>query len=296
MLTLWTLCVTRMPVLVARPVFARSRFTFPFWIGIFVLLMSVLISGCSSSPQDEYDETAGWSVERLYQDGKEEMNAGNWSTAAERFTAVEARYPFGPYAQQSLINLAYVQWKQSEPEMALATISRFQRQYPNHPGSDYMLFLRGLILFTPPSSRLAFLTQQDPAERDPRALRESYAAFNELIIRFPNSRYAQDAKERMNWLVNTMAEHQLHTARFYYDRQAYVAAINRAQQVITDYEGVPSAEEALYIIMISYQKLDMPDLSKDTERVLLANYPNTKLIKDGLPKNDYRWWNPMRYL
>lgn len=264
-------------------------------LGMLLLVLFLALSGCSSFGEDEYDETAGWSVERLYQDGKEEMNAGNWTIAAERFTAVEARYPFGPFAQQSLINLAYVQWKQSEPEMALATISRFQRQYPNHPGSDYMLFLRGLILFTPPSSRLAFLSQQDPAERDPRALRESYAAFEELITRFPQSRYAEDARQRMNWLVNTMAEHQVHAARFYYERQGYVAAINRAQSVLTDYEGVPATEEALYIIMMSYQKLDMPDMSKDAERVLLANFPNTQLIAKGLPKPTYSWWNPLGY-
>lgn len=265
------------------------------WLGMFLLVLILALSGCSSVSEEEYDETAGWSVERLYQDGKEEMNASNWSTAAERFTAVEARYPFGPFAQQSLINLAYVQWKQGEPEMALATISRFQRQYPNHPGSDYMLFLRGLILFTPPSSRLAFLTQQDPAERDPRALRESFAAFEELITRYPQSRYADDAKKRMSWLVNTMAEHQLHTARFYYERDGYVAAINRAQAVLTDYEGVPATEEALYIIMMSYQKLDMPEMSKDAERVLLANFPNTQLIANGLPKPTYSWWNPLGY-
>jgi outer membrane protein assembly factor BamD len=265
------------------------------WLGILMLVISMALSGCSSFGGEEYDVTAGWSVERLYQDGKEEMNAGNWSTAGERFTAVEARYPFGPFAQQSLINLAYVQWKQGEPEMALATISRFQRQYPNHPGSDYMLFLRGLILFTPPSSRLAFLTQQDPAERDPRALRESFAAFEELITRYPQSRYAEDAKKRMSWLVNTMAEHQVHTARFYYEREGYVAAINRAQTVLTDYEGVPATEEALYIMMMSYQKLDMPDMSKDAERVLLTNFPNTQLIAKGLPKTEYSWWNPLGY-
>lgn len=265
------------------------------WLSALLLVFALGLSGCSSFGEDEYDETAGWSVERLYQDGKEEMNSGNWSTAAQRFTAVEARYPFGPFAQQSLINLAYVQWKQDEPEMALATISRFQRQYPNHPGSDYMLFLRGLILFTPPSSRLAFLTQQDPAERDPRALRESFAAFEELITRYPQSRYAADARLRMSWLVNTMAEHQLHTARFYYEREGYVAAINRAQAVLTDYEGVPATEQALYIIMMSYQKLDMPDMSKDAERVLLANFPNTQLIAKGLPKPTYSWWNPLGY-
>ncbi len=266
------------------------------WLAIAVLALFVALTGCSGFGGDEFDETANWSVERLYEDGRRAMNASDWQVAAERFTAVEARFPFGPYAQQSLMNLAYVQWRREEPEMALATISRFQRQYPNHPGSDYMLFLRGLILFTPPSSRLAFLTRQDPAERDPQALRESFAAFEQLITRYPESRYAADAKKRMSWLVNTMAEHQLHAARFYYKRSAYVAAINRAQSVITDYEGVPATEQALYIIMSSYQKLGVTDLSDDARRVLLENYPNTELIARGLPETEYSWWNPLRLL
>lgn len=261
-----------------------------------LVALALISAGCASGNQPEYDETANWSVERLFEDGKSLMNEGNWREAGQRFTAVEARFPFGPYAQQSLINLAYVQWKQGEPEMALATISRFQQQYPNHPGSDYMLFLRGLILFTPPSAVLSFLTRQDPAERDPQALRQSYESFNDLITRFPQSRYADDARKRMNWLVNTMAENQLHTARFYYDRQAYVAAINRAQVVLTDYEGVPAAEEALYIMMMSYKKLGMDDLSKDSERVLLKNFPDTKLIAEGFPQSRRSFWNPLRYL
>lgn len=266
------------------------------WLAVICLALTVLgTSGCAYKGE-EYDETANWSVEKLFQDGSTEMNSGNWQTAGQRFMAVEARYPFGPYAQQSLINLAYVQWKQGEPEAALATINRFQQQYPNHPGSDYMLFLRGLILFTPPSATLAFLTQQDPAERDPKALRQSYEAFNDLITRFPTSRYAEDARRRMGWLVNTMAEHQLHTARFYYRRQAYVAAINRAQSVITDFEGVPASEQALYIMMMSYKALGMEEMSKDSERVLLQNFPDTTLIADGLPDDDYSVWNPLRYV
>ncbi len=260
-----------------------------------LMVFVLLAAGCSSTSSDEYDETANWPVERLFNAGKADMNAGAWQDAIDRFMAVEARFPFGPYAQQSLINLAYVQWKSGEPEMALATVSRFQRQYPSHPGSDYMLFLRGLILFTPPSAALSFLTQQDPAERDPQALRESYESFNELVTRYPQSRYADDARSRMNWLINTMAEHQLHTAAFYFKREAYVAAINRAQDVLTDFEGVPAAEEALYIIMASYEKLDMPELSKDAERVLLQNYPDTTLIAQGLPESDYSYWNPLRY-
>ena len=260
-----------------------------------IALAVLALSGCAYKGE-EIDETANWSVEKLFQDGSTEMNSGNWKTAGDRFIAVEARFPFGPYAQQSLMNLAYVKWKEGEPEAALATINRFLQQYPNHPGTDYMLFLRGLILFTPPSAILSVLTQQNPAERDPQALRQSYEAFNDLITRFPNSRYAEDARRRMAWLVNVMAEHELYTARFYYDRKAYVAAINRAQKVITEFEGVPSSEQALYIMMLSYKALGMDDMSKDTERVLLQNFPETTLISQGFPTKEYSPWNPMRFL
>ena len=268
----------------------RSSFSTVLVVSIFLLALS----GCASKG-DDIDPTANWSVEKLFQDGTSEMNDGNYKDSANRFMSVEARFPFGPFAQQSLINLAYVQWKQNEAEQALATIARFEQQYPNHPGTDYMLYLKGLILFTPPSAVFSRFTQQDPSERDPQALRKSYDAFNTLVKRFPDSRYAPDARKRLSWLVNTMAEHQVHLARFYYDRQAYVAAINRAQNVITEFEGVPASESALYIMMISYQKLGMTELSKDSERVLLKNFQNTTLIDNGFP-DKYSKWNPLRLL
>ncbi len=259
---------------------------------ILLLCAVILIAGCAKNGQ-EYDPTANWNAERLFQDGKEEMNAANWKLAKERFLAVETRFPLGVYAQQAMINLAYSQWKDKEPELALATLARFQQQYPNHPATDYVLYLKGMINFTPPSAVFASITRQNPGERDPKALRQSYIAFNELIDRFPESRYTVDARKRVAWLVNTMAENEKFVARYYYDRYAYVAAINRAQLVITDFQGVPAAEEALYIMMMSYEKLGMTDMRNDTERVLLANFPNTTLIANGFP-DKYAKWNLLR--
>lgn len=251
-----------------------------------------LIAGCGTKAP-EYDPTANWNAERLFQDGKTEMNAANWLVAKERFAAVEARFPFGVYAQQAQINLAYCQWKDKEPELAIATLNRFQQQYPGNPSMDYVLYLKGLVNFTPPSAVFSSLTRQNPGERDVRALRQSFAAFSELIQQFPDSRYTPDARKRLGWLVNTMADNELAIARFYYDRYAYVAAINRAQSVITDYQGVPASEAALYIMMMSYEKLGMLDLRNDSERVLLQNFPNTTLISNGFP-NKYSAWNPLR--
>ncbi|VFR26008.1 Probable component of the lipoprotein assembly complex (forms a complex with YaeT, YfgL, and NlpB) [plant metagenome] len=257
---------------------------------LLVMLLSLMLAACGTK-NAEYDETANWTAERLYQDAKAEIASGNWNQARTRLTAVEARYPFGVYAQQALVDLAYVNWRDNEPEQALATIARFQQQYPNHPGTDYILYLKGLVSFTPPSAFMAGITRQDSAERDPKGLRQSYEAFEELLKRFPDSKYAPDAKERLTWLVNTIAMNEVHVARYYYQRDAYVAAANRAQTVITDFEGAPAAEEALYLLVMSYDKLGMTDLRDDARRVLEANYPNSKFVANGYAAPP-AWWNP----
>jgi len=259
---------------------------------VMALLAATLLTACGTTA--ERDATADWTAEQLYRDAREEVGAGNWSQARTRLEALESRYPFGNYAQQALIDLAYVNWRDSEPEQALATIDRFQQQYPDHPGTDYMLFLKGIITFTPPSAVLSRWTNQDPSERDPKGLRESFAAFNELVMRYPDSRYTADARKRMTWLVNALAENEVHTASYYYRRGAYVAAINRAQTALTDFDGVPIAEKALAIMVLSYEKLNLPDLASDAKRVLDQNFPNSVYLSQGLdgPGGTRAWWDP----
>jgi len=263
---------------------------------MFVLLaLALTLAGCAGNTA-KIDPTAGWSAEQLYADARSEIDAGNWTNARERLTAIESRYPFSIHAQQALMELAYVNWKDGENEQALATIDRFQQQFPNHPGTDYMLYLRGLVNFTPASAFMANLTGQDPAERDPKGLRASYDAFSELVTRYPNSTYAPDAQARMNWLVNTIAMNEVYVARYYYERGAYIAAVNRAQIVITDFEGVAANEQALYVMMMSYEKLGMTDLRADTERVLDQNFPNSTIKANGFAAPDKPWWNPSGWL
>ncbi|WP_372685756.1 outer membrane protein assembly factor BamD [Castellaniella sp.] len=256
-------------------------------------LITVVLAACSSTTSN-VDPTAGWSAERLYSQARTEMAGANWSEARENLEALEARYPFGVYAQQALIDQAWVNWKDEEPEQAKAAIDRFMQQYPNHPGTDYMLYLKGLITFTPPSAMLSDLTQQDPSERDPKGLRESYEAFNELLRRYPDSRYAPDARKRVAWLVNTIAANEVHVATYYYKRGAYVAAANRAQSVITDFEGAPIVEKALYLMMLSYDQLELPDLRDDAKRVLDHNFPDSKYYKQGLD-DPVSYWNPINW-
>jgi outer membrane protein assembly factor BamD len=257
------------------------------------LLITLFIAGCGTSTP-KLDKTASWTAEQLYADAKEEMAASSWTTARERLTAVESRYPFGIYAQQALMDLAYVNWKDGENEQALAAIDRFQQLFPNHPGTDYMLYLKGLINFTPPSAFLGKVTGQDPAERDPKGLRASYDSFNELLKRFPNSKYAPDAQLRLNWLVNTLAMNEVYSARYYYERGAYIAAANRAQIVITDFEGVAANEQALTVMVMSYDKLGLTQLRDDAKRVLDQNYPKSTYLTSGWKKEDV-WWDPMSW-
>lgn len=260
---------------------------------ILACLCMALAAGCSST-KGNVDPTAGWSAERLYDQARTDISSGNWSDARKNLEALEARYPFGIYAQQSLIDQAYVNWKDEEPEQAKAAIDRFMQQYPNHPGTDYMLYLKGMITFTPPSAILSSFTRQDPSERDPKGLRESYEAFNDLIKRYPDSRYTPDARKRAAWLVNTIAENEVHIAQYYYERGAYVAAANRAQTVVTDFEGVPVAEKALYLMMLSYDKLNLPELRDDAKRVLDHNFPDSKYYKQGLDE-PVNHWNPINW-
>ncbi len=259
-------------------------------IAVFCL---ALAAGCSSTKGD-VDPTAGWSAERLYQQARDDMSGGRWTDARRNLEALEARYPFGIYAQQALIDQAYVNWKDEEPEQARASIDRFMQQYPNHPGTDYMLYLKGMLTFTPPSAVLSNITRQDPAERDPKGLRASYEAFNDLIKRYPDSRYTPDARKRVAWLVNTIAENEVHVAEYYYRRGAYVAAANRAQTVVTDFEGAPIVEKALYLMVLSYDKLHLDTLRDDAKRVLDQNFPDSKYYTQGLdaPVN---YWNPINW-
>jgi outer membrane protein assembly factor BamD len=257
------------------------------------LLVTFFIAGCGTT-NSKYDKTANWSAEQLYADATEEISDSNWSTARERLTAIESRYPFGIYAQQALIELAYVNWKDGENDQALAAIDRFQQLFPNHPGTDYVLYLKGLVNFTPPSAFFGNFTGQDPAERDPKGLRASYATFSELIKRFPNSKYVPDAQLRLNWLVNTIAMNEVYVARYYYTRGAYIAAANRAQTVITQFDGVAANEQALTVMVMSYDKLGMTKLRDDAKRVLDQNYPKSTLLASGF-KKETQWWDPVSW-
>ncbi|MDP5007506.1 MAG: outer membrane protein assembly factor BamD, partial [Glaciimonas sp.] len=239
---------------------------------------------------DKVDETANWSAPKLYSEAKDEMNNGGYDKAIQYFGKLETRYPFGTYAQQAQMDIAYAHYRQGEQAEALASIERFIKLHPNHANVDYMYYLRGLVNFNDKVSIFDFLSKEDATERDPKAARDAFDAFKQVVVRFPDSVYAPDSRTRMKYLVGAMAQYDVHVANYYMRRGAYVAAANRAQSSIQEYPDSPAVEEGLYIMQKSYDALGMNELRDDAKRVLDKNYPNSIYYRGGPSKADKPWW------
>jgi len=254
------------------------------------LFLALLLSGCFifGNPT-EVDETKGWSVQKLYNEATISMQDKDYEKAIKYFGILESRYPHGNYAMQAQLETAYAYYKKGEAAAAIAAADRFIKLHPHHPNVDYAYYLKGLAVFNE-RGITEKLTGQQISDRDPKALRESFAAFKELVTRYPNSKYVKDATARMVYLVDTLAEHELHVARFYMKRKAYVAAIARCQYVVTTYPQTPSVEEALVIMVSAYDLLGMNDLKQDTLRVLKTNYPDSRFNTNDVPSDQGVWW------
>lgn len=257
-----------------------------FWLPI---LLSLVVGGCGLFPE-QIDDTKSWSANKLYGVAKENLAEGNFARAIELFEKLEARYPYGPYAQQAQLEVAYAYYKDGEPISAMAACDRFIKLHPNHPNVDYAYYLKGLANFVEDQGLLAQLGDQDMSERDPRAAKEAFEAFRDLVTRFPDSKYTPDALARMRYLVNALASHEVHVARYYYNRGAYVAAANRAQSAIKTFPSAPAVEQAMFILVASYDKLGMIDLRDDAERVMRKNFPDSRYYVTGVT-DDKKWWH-----
>ena len=249
---------------------------------------ALALAGCSGT-QEAPDETANWPVERLYGEARDAMQARDWQKAINYLQKLEARFPYGRYAQQAQLDVAYAHWKYDERGAAIAAADRFIKLHPDHEALDYAYYLKGLINFTENAGLFAILSDPDLAERDPKAAREAFAAFREVVARFPDSKYAEDSAARMRYLVNSLARHEVYVARYYMKRGAYLAAANRAQTAVLNYPRAPAIEEALFIMMRAYEALGVADLRADAERVLRRNFPDSAWFK-GPVKRDVSWW------
>lgn len=236
----------------------------------------VALAACGST---EKDATAKWDAARLYKEGHSELLNGNWTHARELFEKLESRYPFGRYSQQAQIEIAYSYYKEGETADALDATDRFLKQNPSHPNVDYVYYLRGLINFIEPPAWIGRLVDYKVSERDPKAMRDSFEAFKELLTRFPDSRYAADARLRVAYLVNALDDHEVRVGDYYYRRGAYLAALARAQSALRDFPGSASQKEALTLMAKSYAALGLTQLQVDAERVLQLNYPAPVAVK-----------------
>ena len=246
-----------------------------------------LVSACDTTPRDE---TARWTAERLYSEAKEEAAAGNYEKAIKLYERLEGRSAGSVLAQQAQIERAYYLWKSGEKAQALSTLERFIKLHPTSPALDYALYLQGLVNFNDNLGLLGNLASQNLSERDQQASRDSYQSFRQLTEQFPQSTYAEDARVRMNYIVNSLAAYEVHVARYYLRRGAYVAAANRAQQAVQDYQRSPSTEEALVILAQSYDRLGLTELRDDAERVLKTNFPNSTINTDVFGGRKVPWW------
>ncbi|HEY1392109.1 MAG TPA: outer membrane protein assembly factor BamD [Methylibium sp.] len=250
------------------------------------LATAALLGACGTTK----DEFAGQSNEKLYADAREEVANGNYEKGAKIYEKLKGRAAGTLMAQQAELELAWTYYKSQEKAQALSTIESFIKLHPSSPALDYALYLQGLINFNDDLGLFGRIAGQDLSERDQQASRDAYQSYKQLVDQFPESKYAPDARLRMNYIVNTLAAYEVHVARYYYRRGAYVAAANRAQQAVQEFSSAPAVEEALYIMMLSYDRLDLPKLHDDAQRVLTKNFPTSRFLSEGFQRPNKPWW------
>ena len=264
----------------------RVKLSVVYAMGLITVALG--LSACSTAV---VDKTAGMSPNAIYAEAKDSMDNAQYDKAIPLYEKLEARAAGTPLAQQAQLDKAYAQYRSGEPAQAIATLDRFMKLHPASPALDYALYLKGTVNFNDDLGLFSAISRQDLSERDQKASKEAFDAFKELVTRFPDSRYTPDATQRMNYIVSSLAQYEVHVARYYFKRGAYLAAINRAQSAIEDYRDVPALEEALFIIYKSYDALGMTQLRDDAKRVLETSYPQSEFLTKGeKTKTDDPWW------
>ncbi|MEX2497354.1 MAG: outer membrane protein assembly factor BamD [Wenzhouxiangellaceae bacterium] len=237
-------------------------------ISIILLLLTLGLIGCGGN--DERDE--GPSAEELYEEASRALNAQNYPQAIQLYRSLSIRFPFGRHAEQAMLDMAYAQYKGGRNDAAIESLNRFLRTYPTHPNVDYAWYLKGLVNYDETMNFLRKLIPSSASDRDQQAAHQSFRDFQELIRRHPDSRYVADARQRMVFLRNIMAEYEIEVGEYYERRKAWIAALNRARYVIENYPGAPATIDALKLMARSYDKLNMPEIAMDTRDVLENSY------------------------
>ncbi len=248
-------------------------------ISIAILAAAMIsLGGCASSEDQEAKAVANDGVQALYADARESMAIGNYAQAAQTLGMIDSKYPFGAHSHQVQLDLIFAYYKVGKPDQALATIDRFVRLNPNHADVDYAYFMRGVTNMELDNNLFQEILGVDRSDRDPSKSREAFEDFRRLIQKYPNSKYAIDASERMLHIKNRLASYEIAVARYYMRRQAYVAAANRGRYVIENFPDTTQVQPALEIMVSSYNQLNLTELKQNTMRTLRLNYPDSEFI------------------
>ena len=245
------------------------------------ILLIITFSGCSSlgSIFEEKDPTVGLTASQLYAQGKEFLDAADFNNAIKLFEILEARYPFGKYSTQAMLDISYAYYASNQKDEAIIEINRFIRLYPNHPNVSYAYYLRALSNFDKDANIISRFFGHDPSRYDVTDLKNSFNDFTTVVNRFPDSKYADDSINRLRYIKNQIARNELYIAKYYDKRSANIAAIERVKYMLENYGGTPSSEEGLVILVKNYNDLKLYDLAYDSARVLKKNFPDYRIIK-----------------
>ena len=252
----------------------------PSFKAVFIFtLLTFLLSACSQNSTTKAVNTDGKTAQQLLKNARYSLKSANYEEAIKRYEALEAKFPLGVYAQQSLLEQAYAYYKYDEPDTALDTIDRYMRMYPRNKRMDYAVYLRGLVNFTRGGSIVDKLFPRNFSDLDGVRQKEAFHDFSTLLTRHKKSPYAPDARKRMHFLKNTLGASEVNVAKYYLKRGAYLAAFNRADYAIKYHQGTPAVVDALQIKICAAKKLGKNSLADDTLQILKLNFPNKVRFK-----------------
>jgi len=254
-----------------------------------LFISAIFLAGCFIFGEPtEFDETTGQSPEWIYDKAESFSDQRDFRKSIKFLEKLIKRYPDNKLIPSARLNLAYAYYKFGQKELSTSTVNQFITLYPSHPSMDYAYYLKGLNLYQE-RGIINKLTLQDISDRDINDLKKAFDAFSEVVSKFPNSKYSQDSTDRMTYLMNKIAEYDLHVARYYMKRKAFVAALNRAKNVYTNYPESIHVEESLVIQYVAYKELKLKDLEVATKKIIDHNYPENKLALDT-QEGTKTWW------
>jgi len=243
------------------------------WL-ISLLMMSIGLSGCALfDGDDELEVDLNSGEQQMYRRAQRFLDTSNFDLAISALQQLESRYPFGKYAEQAQLELIYAHHGAYQSEAAIEAADRFIRLHPQHPSVDYAYYMKGVSAYDMNENFFSSLIPSDDSKRDVSGVREAFDEFTQLLTRYPNSRYAQDARARMVYIRNMLARHEIHVANYYFKRGAYMAALKRGQNVVENMQQTTAVADGLAVMAQAYILLEMSDLAKDSVRVLCTNYP-----------------------